>query len=81
MMRCPRCQSPHLASGKLDEMIVTRAMQVAHAVQNFQNRRLSALGGLAALAVKAVDVLFKDYRCPGCGHTFDADDPHAQRPS
>ncbi len=72
MLYCPRCQSPNIASGKLNEIYVTRAMQFAHAVQNFENRRVSALGGLAALAVKAIDVLFKDYRCTDCGHGFDS---------
>jgi hypothetical protein len=71
MLNCPRCQSPNIASNKLDELYLTRAMQFAHAAQNFENKRLSALGGIAALAIKAVDVLFKDYRCADCDHRFD----------
>ena len=41
MLYCPRCQSPNIVSGKLDDIILTRAMQMAHAVHNFQNRRLT----------------------------------------
>jgi hypothetical protein len=72
MLHCPRCQSPNITSNKLDEFYLTRAMQFAHAAQNFENKRLSALGGIAALAIKTVDVLFKDYRCTDCDHRFDA---------
>jgi predicted Zn-ribbon and HTH transcriptional regulator len=72
MLHCPRCQSPNIASGKLNELYLTRAMQFAHAAQKFENKRLTAIGGIAALAVKAVDVLFKDYRCTDCGYRFDA---------
>lgn len=70
--RCPRCLSPNLVSGKLDDIFLTRAVQFAQAAQSFENRRLSALGGIAALAIKAVDVLFKDYHCTDCGYRFDA---------
>jgi hypothetical protein len=68
MVHCPRCQSPNLVSGKLDQKYAARALQFAKASQHFENRRLTAVGGIVALAIKAVDVFFKDL---DCGHQFD----------
>lgn len=73
-IRCPHCSSPNVVSGKLDQSYLDRAMQFAQAAQQFEHKRLSTLGGIAALLVKAVDVLRKDNRCLDCAHRFDDGD-------
>lgn len=72
MMRCPRCQSPHILSNRFDPAHLDRAMEIAKATQAIGIRRVSVLAGLGAMAMRAMDELRKEWRCGDCDHRFDA---------
>lgn len=72
MDRCPRCQSPNIASNKpLSHTHVAHAAGFAEYLQRFGNRRLSVLAGLGALGMQGVNALFRDCWCRDCHHIFD----------
>lgn len=71
MIHCPRCQSPNAISNRFEEIHLERATNFAQATQSLGIKRLSVVAGLAALAFRGVNALFREYRCADCGYRYD----------